>query len=42
MASISSYNVKTISQIDYKNIKLGKSFKYGDNYHLTNIVRTTR
>lgn len=34
---MSSYEVRQISQIDCKNIKLGKSFKYGDNYHLTNI-----
>lgn len=33
----SSYNVRLISQIDNKSIKLGKTFKYGDNYHLTNI-----
>jgi hypothetical protein len=33
----SSYEVRNISQIDTKNIKLGKTFKYGDNYHLTNI-----
>ena len=32
-----SYDVRQISQIDNKNIKLGKTFKYGDNYHLTNI-----
>ena len=32
-----SYDVRQISQIDTKNIKLGKTFKYGDNYHLTNI-----
>ena len=31
------YDIKTISQIDNKNIKIGKTFKYGDNYHLTNI-----
>ena len=31
------YEVRNISQIDNKNIKLGKTFKYGDNYHLTNI-----
>ena len=34
---MSSYEVRQISQIDCKNIKLGKSFKYGDNYHLINI-----
>ena len=33
----SSYDIRNISQIDNKNIKLGKTFKYGDNYHLTNI-----
>ena len=32
-----SYDVRQIFQIDTKNIKLGKTFKYGDNYHLTNI-----
>ena len=36
-----AYEVRTISQIDNKNIKLGKTFNYslgGDgNYHLTNI-----
>lgn len=32
-----SYEVREISSIDNKNIKLGKTFKYGDNYHLTNI-----
>lgn len=32
-----SYDVRQISQIETKNIKLGKTFKYGDNYHLTNI-----
>jgi hypothetical protein len=37
MASSSSYDIRNISQIDNKNIKLGKTFKYGDNYHLTNI-----
>ena len=39
-----SYEVRTISKIDNKNIKLGKTFKYslgGDsNYHLTNIYYT--
>lgn len=33
----SSYEVRNISKIDTINIKLGKTFKYGDNYHLTNI-----
>jgi len=37
MASSSSYDIRNISQIDNKNIKLGKTFKYGDNYHITNI-----
>jgi len=36
-----SYEVRTISQIDNKNIKLGKTFKYSlgsdSNYNLTNI-----
>jgi len=32
-----SYEVRNIAQIDNVNIKLGKTFKYGDNYHLTNI-----
>lgn len=32
-----SYDVRQISKINNKNIKLGKTFKYGDNYHLTNI-----
>lgn len=32
-----SYEVRDIPTIDNKNIKLGKTFKYGDNYHLTNI-----
>lgn len=32
-----AYEIRQYSQIDTKNIKLGKSFKYGDNYHLTNI-----
>lgn len=31
------YEVRIPSQIDNKCIKLGKTFKYGDNYHLTNI-----
>ena len=31
------YSVREIKKIENKNIKLGKSFKYGDNYHLTNI-----
>ena len=32
-----SYDVRKLSQINTKNIKLGKTFKYGDNYHLTNL-----
>ena len=36
-----AYEVRTISQIDNKNIKLGKTFKYSigndSNYNLTNI-----
>ena len=32
-----TYEVRDIPTIDNKNIKLGKTFKYGDNYHLTNI-----
>jgi len=35
--SSNSYEVRELSSIDNKNIKLGKTFKYGDNYHLTNI-----
>jgi len=35
--SNNSYEVRELSSIDNKNIKLGKTFKYGDNYHLTNI-----
>lgn len=31
------YKIRDISTIDNKNIKIGKTFKYGDNYHLTNI-----
>lgn len=32
-----SYEVRDLLSIDNKNIKLGKTFKYGDNYHLTNM-----
>jgi hypothetical protein len=32
-----TYEIRDISLVDIKNIKLGKTFKYGDNYHLTNI-----
>ena len=32
-----SYEIRQINNIDNKNIKLGKTFKYGDNYNLTNI-----
>jgi len=32
-----TYEIRDISAIDTKNIKIGKTFKYGDNYHLTNI-----
>jgi hypothetical protein len=35
--SNNSYEVRDIPTIDNKNVKLGKTFKYGDNYHLTNI-----
>jgi hypothetical protein len=35
--SITGYEVRNINQIDNKNIRLGKTFKYGDKYHLTNI-----
>lgn len=31
------FDVRNIALIDDKNIKLGKTFKYGDNYYLTNI-----
>jgi hypothetical protein len=34
---LSGYEVRSPNQIDSNNIKLGKTFKYGDNYHLTNI-----
>lgn len=32
-----TYEIRDISSIETKNIKIGKTFKYGDNYHLTNI-----
>jgi hypothetical protein len=32
-----TYEIRDISAVDTKNIKIGKTFKYGDNYHLTNI-----
>jgi hypothetical protein len=32
-----SYEIRQIKNIDNKNIKLGKTFKYGENYNLTNI-----
>lgn len=35
--SNNTYEVRDTQTIDNKNIKLGKTFKYGDNYHLTNI-----
>ena len=35
--SNNTYEVRDTPTIDNKNIKLGKTFKYGDNYHLTNI-----
>ena len=31
------YEVRNIVQIDNKNIRLGKTFKYGGDYHLTNL-----
>lgn len=31
------YDVRTIDQINNKNIRLGKTFKYGGDYHLTNL-----
>jgi hypothetical protein len=31
------YEVRNIGQIDNKNIRLGKTFKYGGEYHLTNL-----
>ena len=33
----SGYEVRNIEQIDNKNIRLGKTFKYGGDYHLTNL-----
>ena len=35
--SANTYEIRQIGAIDTKNIKLGKTFKYGDNYNLTNI-----
>lgn len=32
-----SYDIRPYKLTDLKNIKLGKTFKYGDNYNLTNI-----
>jgi len=32
-----SYEIRQFKQIDNKHIKLGKTFKYGENYNLTNI-----
>ncbi len=32
-----SYEIRPYKLVDLKNIKLGKTFKYGDNYNLTNI-----
>lgn len=32
-----SYDIRPYKSIELKNIKLGKTFKYGDNYNLTNI-----
>ena len=32
-----SYDIRPYKSTDLKNIKLGKTFKYGDNYNLTNI-----
>ncbi len=31
------YEVRNIEEIDNKNIRLGKTFKYGGDYHLTNL-----
>ena len=31
------YEVRNIEQIDNKNVRLGKTFKYGGDYHLTNL-----
>jgi len=31
------YEVRNIEQIDNKNIRFGKTFKYGGDYHLTNL-----
>jgi len=33
----SGYEVRNIEQIDNKNIRIGKTFKYGGDYHLTNL-----
>lgn len=35
------YEVRNIEQIDNKNIRLGKTFKYGGDYHLTNLYYLT-
>jgi hypothetical protein len=35
--SVTGFEVRNINQIDNKNIRLGKTFKYGDRFHLTNI-----
>lgn len=32
-----SYEIRPYKSVELKNIKLGKTFKYGDNYNLTNI-----
>ena len=32
-----TYEIRNLATTENKNIKLGKTFKYGDNYHLTNI-----
>jgi hypothetical protein len=34
---VAGYEVRNIEQIDNKNIRLGKTFKYGNDYHLTNL-----
>lgn len=37
MANSTGYEVRAIDQIDNKNIQLGKTFKYGCDYNLTNL-----
>ena len=37
MNTNTTYTVREIQNINIKQIKIGKTFKYGDNYNLTNI-----